>query len=104
MRPGSIFMSVRIRGEKKKGKVGTASSQEVLNSQLTWQVQSHCCHLHSMPLLGPKTRADSEGKAMTLMPTFSIGQKTEAKSYFSNKKFKRFILLSQAYLLSYCSK
>lgn len=42
------FMSVEeiSRKKKKKSKAGAA------NSQLTWQVQSQCCHLHSMPLLG----------------------------------------------------
>lgn len=51
MRPGSTSCQERLKKKKKKKQVGATSSQAPLKSQLFWQVQSQCCHLHARPLL-----------------------------------------------------
>lgn len=82
--------------KKKKGKAGVPNFWAPLNSQLTWQAQSQCCPLHSVPLRGFKQRAGFQSEDMKLVPTFSIGKNQKLNPIFSNEKCKQFILLSRS--------
>lgn len=85
--------------EKKKKK----SKAVAPNSQLTWQVQSQCCHLYSTPLLGFQEKKTLWRSGCELMPTFSIGKRQMPNPIFHTRSSNDSFSYLRC-LLSYCSE
>lgn len=97
-RPGLHFIAVKTSRKRKKKSKAVAP-----NSQLTWQVQSQCCHLYSMPLLGFQEKTTLWWSGCELMRTFSTGKRQMLNPIFHTRSSNDSLSYLRC-LLSYCSE